>query len=82
MPDFHLDVCDFLEDYGTLGLLMMPRGHGKSTIPDAPNAWRLFRNPEHLILHQGATIDPDAYKVQEWYRAGIRASSFMQLTQS
>jgi len=62
VPDFHLDVCDFLEDYGTLGLLMMPRGHGKSTILDIYNAWKLFCNPEHLILHQGAT-DPDAYKV-------------------
>ena len=62
VPDFHLDVCDFLEDYGTLGLLMMPRGHGKSTILDVYNAWKLYCNPEHLILHQGAT-DPDAYKV-------------------
>ncbi|MHA3051827.1 phage terminase large subunit [Acinetobacter sp. ANC 4640] len=62
VPDFHLDVCDFLEDYGTLGLLMMPRGHGKSTILDIYNAWKLYSNPEYLILHQGAT-DPDAYKV-------------------
>lgn len=62
VPDFHLDVCDFLEDYGTLGLLMMPRGHGKSTILDIYNAWKLYINPNHLILHQGAT-DPDAYKV-------------------
>ena len=62
VPDFHLDVCDFLEDYGTLGLLMMPRGHGKSTILDIYNAWKLYSNPDHLILHQGAT-DPDAYKV-------------------
>lgn len=62
VPDFHLDVCDFLEDYGPLGLLMMPRGHGKSTILDIYNAWKLYCNPEHLILHQGAT-DPDAYKV-------------------
>lgn len=62
VPDFHLDVCDFLEDYGSLGLLMMPRGHGKSTILDIYNAWRLYNNPNHLILHQGAT-DPDAYKV-------------------
>ena len=62
VPDFHLDVCDFLEDYGTLGLLMMPRGHGKSTILDIYNAWKLYINPDHLILHQGAT-DPDAYKV-------------------
>ncbi|EPF73778.1 phage terminase large subunit [Acinetobacter rudis] len=62
VPDFHLDVCDFLEDYGSLGLLMMPRGHGKSTILDIYNAWKLYSNPNHLILHQGAT-DPDAYKV-------------------
>lgn len=62
VPDFHLDVCDFLEDYGTLGLLMMPRGHGKSTILDIYNAWKLYSNPDHLILHQGAT-DDDAYKV-------------------
>lgn len=62
VPDFHLDVCDFLEDYGSLGLLMMPRGHGKSTILDIYNAWKLYNNPDHLILHQGAT-DPDAYKV-------------------
>lgn len=62
VPDFHLDVCDFLENYGTLGLLMMPRGHGKSTILDIYNAWKLYNNPDHLILHQGAT-DPDAYKV-------------------
>jgi ABC-type lipoprotein export system ATPase subunit len=62
VPDFHLDVCDFLEDYGSLGLLMMPRGHGKSTILDIYNAWKLYNNPNHLILHQGAT-DPDAYKV-------------------
>ncbi|WP_334069852.1 phage terminase large subunit [Acinetobacter colistiniresistens] len=62
VPDFHLDVCDFLEDYGSLGLLMMPRGHGKSTILDIYNAWRLYCNPDHMILHQGAT-DPDAYKV-------------------
>ena len=62
VPDFHLDVCDFLEGYGSLGLLMMPRGHGKSTILDIYNAWKLFCNSDHLILHQGAT-DPDAYKV-------------------
>ena len=61
VPDFHLDVCDFLEDYGTLGLLMMPRGHGKSTILDIYNSWRLFQDSQHMILHQGAT-DTDAAK--------------------
>lgn len=61
VPDFHLDVCDFLEDYGPLGLLMLPRGHGKSTILDIYNAWKLFCNSQHMILHQGAT-DGDASK--------------------
>lgn len=61
VPDFHLDVCDFLEDYGSLGLLMMPRGHGKSTILDIYNAWMLFIDKQRLILHQGAT-DGDAAK--------------------
>ena len=61
VPDFHLDVCDFLEDYGPLGLLMMPRGHGKSTMLDIYNAWMLFIDRNRLILHQGAT-DSDAAK--------------------
>nr|MBP8207180.1 phage terminase large subunit [Acinetobacter sp.] len=61
VPDFHLDVCDFLEDYGPLGLLMMPRGHGKSTMLDIYNAWMLFIDRNRLILHQGAT-DGDASK--------------------
>lgn len=62
VPDFHLWVCEFLENYGPLGLLMMPRGHGKSTFLDIYNAWRFYCNPEHLLLHQGAT-DKDAAKV-------------------
>ena len=61
VPDFHLDVCDFLEDYGTLGLLMLPRGHGKSTLLDIYNAWKFYENQQHMILHQGAT-DNDAAK--------------------
>lgn len=62
VPDFHILVCDFLQDYGILGLLMMPRGHGKSTMLDVYNAWKFYCNRQHMILHQGAT-DPDAYKV-------------------
>lgn len=62
IPDFHLKVCEFLDNYNALGLLMMPRGHGKSSILDVYNAYQFYKDPEHLILHQGAT-DPDAYKV-------------------
>lgn len=61
VPDFHLDVCDFLDDFGPLGVLMMPRGHGKSTLLEIYNAYRLYKNPEELILAQSAT-DADSNK--------------------
>jgi len=61
IPDFHIQVCEWLQDFGHLGLLMMPRGHAKSSILDVYNAYRLYKNADDLILHQGAT-DADAYK--------------------
>ncbi|MFX5638039.1 hypothetical protein ABTD81_17800 [Acinetobacter baumannii] len=27
VPLFHLEVCEWLEDFGNLGVLMLPRGH-------------------------------------------------------
>ena len=78
VPDFHLDVCDFLEDYGTLGLLMMPRGHGKSTILDIYNAWKLYCNNEHLILHQAAT-DKDAAKASRGTEQVVEKHPLCQL---
>lgn len=27
VPSFHLEVCEWLEDFGNLGVLMLPRGH-------------------------------------------------------
>lgn len=62
VPDFQVEVCDFLQDYGEEGLLMIPRGHGKSTFLDVYNAWEITRDQDVMILHQGAT-DSDAYKV-------------------
>ncbi len=62
VPDFHYAVCDWLEKKGKTALLMMPRGHAKSSMLDVYNAWRLYLNQEEQIFHQGAT-DPDAYKV-------------------
>ena len=78
VPDFHLDVCDFLEDYGSLGLLMMPRGHGKSTILDIYNAWKLYCNNEHLILHQAAT-DKDAAKASRGTEQVVEKHPLCQL---
>ena len=78
VPDFHLDVCDFLGDYGSLGLLMMPRGHGKSTILDIYNAWKLYCNNEHLILHQAAT-DKDAAKASRGTEQVVEKHPLCQL---
>lgn len=78
VPDFHLDVCDFLENYGPLGLLMMPRGHGKSTILDIYNAWKLFIDRDRLILHQGAT-DGDAAKCSRGTQQVIEKHPLCQL---
>ncbi len=64
VPDFHALVCIFLENFyikGRTALLMMPRGHSKSTILDVFNAWVIYCWPETQILHQGTT-DDDAYK--------------------
>lgn len=62
VPKFHIEVCEFLEDYGNLGLLMLPRGHGKSTILEIYNAYKIYKNPQELMMHQGAT-NSDAYKI-------------------
>lgn len=62
VPNIHIEVCEWLEDYGNLGVLELPRGHGKSTILEIYNAYKIYKNPNHLMLHQGAT-DSDAYKI-------------------
>lgn len=64
VPEFHVLVCVFLEGFylnGRTGLLMLPRGHSKSTILDVFNAWVIYCWPQTQILHQGTT-DEDAYK--------------------
>lgn len=64
VPGFHVQVCIFLEKFylnGRTALLMMPRGHSKSTILDVFNAWVIYCWPSTQILHQGTT-DADAYK--------------------
>ena len=64
VPGFHVLVCVFLENFylkGRTGLLMLPRGHSKSSILLVFNAWVIYCWPKTQILHQGTT-DPDAYK--------------------
>lgn len=68
VPDFHLDYCDFMQEFMEGGeddpdtaVVMLPRGHSKSTNLDIFNAWCIYRNPNEMILHQG-TADRDAFK--------------------
>lgn len=70
VPLFHVQVCVFLEVFylkGRTGLLMLPRGHSKSSILDVFNAWVIYCWPHTQILHQGTT-DSDAYKCSKGTR--------------
>jgi hypothetical protein len=70
-PDFHLQVCEFLERPSRTKLLMMPRGHAKSTIIGIYNAWRYFLDDQYRILHQGDQ-DKTARKCSRDTRAVLR----------
>ena len=61
IPRFHIEVCEFLENYGNVGLLQLPRGHGKSTLLEIYTAYKIYKNPQELILAMSAT-DSDALK--------------------
>ena len=62
VPAFHIRVCEFLESFSETALLMMPRGHAKSTIIGVYNAWRYYCDQSYRILHQGDQ-DDTAYKM-------------------
>lgn len=70
-PDFHLMVCEFLERPSRVKLLMMPRGHAKSTLLAIYNAWRFYRDNQYRILHQGDQ-DKTARKCSRDTRAVLR----------
>lgn len=52
VPALHVRVCLWLEYCGVLALLMLPRGHAKSTILEIYNAWRYYLSSSYRILHQ------------------------------
>lgn len=56
VPPLHVRVCAWLQDGWLSGddllLLMLPRGHAKSTILEVFNAWLYFCWPRCRILHQ------------------------------
>lgn len=53
VPDLHVRACHWLEHRGPLAVMMMPRGHAKSTLLGCYNAWRYYVDPTYRILHQG-----------------------------
>jgi len=65
VPPLHVRVCVWLEDAWLNGwpilLLMLPRGHAKSTILGVFNAWVYYCWPRTRILHQSES-NPTAYK--------------------
>jgi len=61
VPDFHIAVCDWLQNKDRISVLRMPRGTAKSTLLGIYNAWRYYSNPDFRILHQGDQ-DNTAYK--------------------
>lgn len=54
VPLFHIRMCHWLESYGHLGLLMVFRGAGKSTMLAVYEAWRLAKNPIWRLLNWSA----------------------------
>lgn len=71
VPDLHIVMCEWLEEYEEKGVLMVPRGHAKSTILAVYCAWRWACDPTHRILVQGAD-DRLAYKLSRDAQSVVR----------
>lgn len=62
VPDFHLEICDWLPQRGRLAVLKCFRGASKSTILGRYIPHRHRENPNHRFLVMSAT-DRDASKI-------------------
>lgn len=60
-PDVHIRALVWLATIDEHAVLLCFRGFGKSTLLAIVNAWRLWRNRDYRILHQGAD-DGTSYK--------------------
>lgn len=77
VPDFHLEVCDWLEHRGRLALLKIFRGASKSTIMGRYVPWRLKENPAWRFLLMSAT-DQDGAKLSADSRFVIQQHPWTQ----
>ena len=65
----HLEALEFLANVKDLGLLMLPRGHGKSTMIEIYIAWCVHDDPiKSMILVQSST-EKDSYKTSKGVQA-------------
>lgn len=75
VPDLHVRICVWLQDVwlssASDALLMIPRGHAKSTILGVFNAWLYDHEHSLRILHQGES-DQTAYKCARDTKAVLR----------
>ena len=75
VPDLHVRICIWLQSLwlsaASDGLLMIPRGHAKSTILGVWNAWLYDHDNGIRILHQGES-DPTAYKTARDTKSVLR----------
>jgi len=56
-PDFHYEVCDFLENRGRRAVLRVFRGAAKSTLFALYQAWRLREDPATRFIDRGSEDD-------------------------
>lgn len=54
VPDFHILICEWLEDRGQTAVLQVFRGASKSTITAVYEAWKLYESRDHRFLVQAA----------------------------
>lgn len=75
VPPLHVRACVWLEEWWFSdereGLLMLARGHAKSSILGVFNAWLYGEDPSLRILHQGES-DRTAYKTARDTKAILR----------
>jgi hypothetical protein len=78
VPDLHVRICIWLQKLwlsgASDGLLMIPRGHAKSTILGVFNAWLYDCDHGLRILHQGES-DQTAFKCARDTKAVLRKHS-------
>lgn len=62
---FHLEALSFLESVKDLGLLMLPRGHGKSTMIEIYIAYQVYKDPVNSMLLVQSSTEKDSYKTSK-----------------